>query len=71
MGVGRMVPFLLPGIGAIATQSMVNVSFGPMGLAMLRQGVSAAHVVAALVASDDNEHRRQLAIVDAQGPRRC
>ncbi len=67
MSVGRMVPFLLPGIGAIATQSLVNVSFGPMGLAMLREGVSAAHVVAALVASDENAHRRQLAVVDSQG----
>ncbi len=67
MTVGRMVPFLLPGIGAIATQSLVNVSFGPMGLAMLRQGVPAAHVVAGLVASDENAHRRQLAVVDSQG----
>jgi len=67
MSVGRLVPFLLPGIGAVATQSLVNVSFGPMGLAMLREGVSAAHVVAALVASDENAHRRQLAVVDTQG----
>jgi uncharacterized Ntn-hydrolase superfamily protein len=67
MSVGRMVPFLEPGVGAIATQSLVNVSFGPMGLAMLREVVSAAHVVAGLVASDENAHRRQLAVVDAQG----
>lgn len=67
MTVGRMVPFLLPGIGAVATQSLVNVSFGPMGLAMLREGVPAPHVVAGLVASDENAHRRQLAVVDTQG----
>jgi uncharacterized Ntn-hydrolase superfamily protein len=67
MSVGRLVPWLLPGIGAIATQSLVNISFGPMGLAMLREGVSAAHVVAGLVASDENAHRRQLAVVDSRG----
>jgi uncharacterized Ntn-hydrolase superfamily protein len=67
MSVGRLVPWLLPGVGALATQSLVNVSFGPMGLAMLREGCSAERVVAGLVASDENAHRRQLAVVDAQG----
>lgn len=67
IGVGRLVPFLVPGVGAIATQSLVNVSFGPMGLAMLRQGVAADKVIAALVASDEGEARRQVACVDADG----
>ncbi len=67
MSVGNGVPWLLPGIGAIATQSLTNVSFGPMGLKMLREGVSAKHVIAALVASDEGEKRRQVAVVDAQG----
>lgn len=67
MGVGRLVPWLIPGIGAIATQSLVNISFGPMGLAMLKQGVAAPSVIDALVASDEGAARRQVAAVDANG----
>lgn len=67
MTVGTVVPWMLPGIGAMATQSLVNVSYGPMALAMLREGVSAPRVVAALTASDDNAKVRQLAVVDANG----
>ena len=67
VSVGRMVPYLLPGIGAIATQSHVNVGFGSMGLAMLREGVSAPDVVKGLIASDNGHAYRQVAIVDAQG----
>ena len=67
MCVGDVVPWMLPGVGAIATQSLVNVSFGPMGLAMLREGLAAPRVVEALVASDADADRRQLAVVDAQG----
>ncbi len=67
MGVGRVVPWLLPGVGAIATQAWTNISFGPLGLAMLREGLAAPKVVQALVASDDGAHNRQLAVVDAAG----
>jgi uncharacterized Ntn-hydrolase superfamily protein len=67
MCVGAIVPWLLPGTGALATQAQVNVRFGPMGLAMLREGIDAPHVVAALVASDPGADRRQLAVVDADG----
>jgi uncharacterized Ntn-hydrolase superfamily protein len=67
MSVGNGVPWLLPGVGAVATQSLTNVSFGPMALRMLREGVDAAHVIQALVASDAGEHRRQVAVVDSLG----
>jgi uncharacterized Ntn-hydrolase superfamily protein len=67
MGVGRIVPWLLPGIGALATQSLANVSFGPMGLAMLQEKVPASKVLEALVASDKEAHKRQVAVVDAEG----
>jgi len=67
MGVGRVVPWLLPGVGAIATQAWTNISFGPLGLAMLREGVAAPKVVQALVASDAGAHNRQFAVVDAKG----
>ena len=67
LAVGRIVPWIAPGIGAVATQALVNVRFGPMALAMLRTGVSAEVVVRALITSDPDASRRQLAIVDAHG----
>lgn len=67
ISVGRMVPFLLPGIGAIATQSLVNIGFGAMGLTMLREGVAAPDVVNGLIAMDKGRNYRQLAIVDTNG----
>jgi uncharacterized Ntn-hydrolase superfamily protein len=67
MCVGTVVPWLLPGIGAVATQSLVNISFGPIALTMLREGVAAPHIIDALVASDKDAHRRQVAVVDAKG----
>lgn len=67
MCVGAVVPWLLPYAGAIATQASVNISFGPMGLAMLREGVPAPQIASALVASDPGAHSRQFAVIDAQG----
>jgi uncharacterized Ntn-hydrolase superfamily protein len=67
MCVGSIVPWLEPGIGAVVTQSVVNVSLGPLGLDLLRQGVSPAHAVAALESSDMDSGRRQFAIVDRAG----
>ncbi len=67
MCVGRAVPWLLPGVGAVATQSLTNMSFGPLGLAMLAQGVGAKEVIAGLIASDPGADRRQVAAVDAKG----
>ena len=67
MCVGWIVPWLLPGKGAIATQSLVNVSFGPVGLTMLREGITAPHIIDGLIASDPQANRRQIAVVDANG----
>jgi uncharacterized Ntn-hydrolase superfamily protein len=67
LGVGPVVPWLEAGVGAIATQASVNISFGPMGLEMLRAGQSADAVVAALVAGDEQAQVRQLGVVDAKG----
>lgn len=67
MKVGSVVPWLQPGVGAVATQSLTNISFGPMALAMLREGVPAERVIAALVAADEEAARRQVAVVDALG----
>jgi uncharacterized Ntn-hydrolase superfamily protein len=67
LGVGPVVPWLEAGIGAIATQASVNISFGPIGLEMLRAGQSAAEVVASLTAGDERSAIRQLGVVDAKG----
>ena len=67
LSVGSLVPWLSPGLGAVATQSLVNVSLGPLGLRLLEQGVSPEHVIAALQASDREAHRRQFAVIDAEG----
>ncbi len=65
--VGSIVSWAEAGVGAIATQSLVNVSFGPRGLEMLKQGMTAQQVLDALVQEDDGRDYRQLAIVDAGG----
>lgn len=66
-GVGPVVPWVQAGVGVIATQAAVNVSFGPIGLELLRSGRSADEVIAALVASDAGEAERQVAVVDREG----
>lgn len=67
LGVGPVVPWLEAGVGAVATQASVNVSFGPIGLELLRAGRSAEEVVASLVAGDERPQIRQLGVVDASG----
>jgi uncharacterized Ntn-hydrolase superfamily protein len=65
--VGAVVPWVESGIGAIATQSFVEVSYGPLGLELLRTGKSPEDAIRALVAVDKNQDVRQVAMVDAQG----
>jgi uncharacterized Ntn-hydrolase superfamily protein len=65
--VGSVVPWLEPGVGAIATQSLVNVSYGPIGLAMLRAGLTPEQTLAGLLAGDPDAERRQVAVLGAQG----
>jgi uncharacterized Ntn-hydrolase superfamily protein len=65
--VGSVVSWAEAGVGAIATQSLVNISFGPRGLDLLRQGHTAQQTVELLIQSDTGRDLRQLAIVDASG----
>jgi uncharacterized Ntn-hydrolase superfamily protein len=65
--VGPTVPWAIAGVGAVATQSMVNVSFGPLGLAYLRAGYTAEQALKALLAADSEPQSRQVSIVDSQG----
>src|SRR5689334_18669402 len=67
LAVGSVVPWAEPGVGAIATQAYANPSYGPSGLALLRDGLSAGEVVERLTAEDDGRDERQLGVVDGQG----
>ncbi len=67
LAVGSVVPWAEPLVGAIATQSYANPRYGPEGLALLREGLSAEEVVERLTAADDDRAQRQLGIVDAEG----
>ena len=65
--VGPVVPWAIAGVGAVATQSNVNISFGPLALDYLRAGYSAEQALRALLAADTQPDARQVAIVDAAG----
>jgi uncharacterized Ntn-hydrolase superfamily protein len=65
--VGPVVPWALAGVGAVATQSMVNVSFGPLGIDYMHAGYSAEQALKALLAGDSQPETRQVALVDASG----
>ena len=67
LAVGSLCPFAEPDVGAIATQSFVNPRYGPDGLALLRQGLTADEVVERLTTADDGRDQRQLGVVDGQG----
>jgi uncharacterized Ntn-hydrolase superfamily protein len=65
--VGSVVTWAGAGIGAVATQSFADPSYGPLGLELMRTGKSASDALAALLAVDHENERRQVAMVDAQG----
>ncbi|MEO5953516.1 MAG: DUF1028 domain-containing protein [Chloroflexia bacterium] len=66
-GTGRVVTWAEAGVGAVATQSMVEVSYGPLGLSLMRAGKSASQSLSGLLAADPNSAVRQVAMIDAQG----
>jgi uncharacterized Ntn-hydrolase superfamily protein len=65
--VGPIVPWAEAGVGAVATQSLVDPAYGPLGLDLMRAGRSAPAALASLVAGDDGRAVRQVAMIDAQG----
>ncbi len=67
LGVGAVVPWAEADVGAVATQAFANPQYGPNGLALLRQGLSAGDVVARLTEADDGREHRQLGVVDSNG----
>jgi uncharacterized Ntn-hydrolase superfamily protein len=64
---GSLVTWAEAGVGAIATQSMVEVSYGPLGLDSLRSGKSASETLEELLAKDEGRDLRQVAMVDNNG----
>lgn len=63
---GAVVPHAKAGVGAIATQAMGNLSYGPKGLMLLEQGLSASEVLQRLLAEDELREHRQVAILDVK-----
>lgn len=67
LAVGAAVPWAAAGSGAIATQAMANLAYGPDGLALLAEGLSADEVVERLTSADADRDHRQLGVVDSRG----
>jgi len=65
--VGPLVPWVEAGVGAVATQSFVEVTYGPLGLSLMKAGKSAPQALKALLEIDQNRDVRQVAMVDNQG----
>ena len=65
--VGQIVPWAEAGVGAVATQSFVDPSYGKLGLDLMRAGKSAPEALKALMTADPSRAVRQVAMVDAEG----
>ncbi len=65
--VGAMCPWVEPGVGAVATQSLVKVSYGPKGLELLKEGKKPSEALDILLKVDENSPVRQVAILDTEG----
>ncbi|MBV1888535.1 MAG: DUF1028 domain-containing protein [Urechidicola sp.] len=65
--VGSLVTYGKAGVGVVATQSLVNPSYGPKGLALMEQGLSPQQALEALLANDSGEMYRQVAFLNADG----
>ena len=65
--VGFLVPWAKAGVGAVATQSFVKVDYGPEGLNRMEHGQSAEEALTSLLAEDDGEAVRQVAMIDVRG----
>lgn len=64
---GARVPFIASGLGAIATQALVNPYYGIDGVTLLREGRNAHDVLTALLAADSGRESRQVHVLDARG----
>ncbi|MHA1668834.1 MAG: DUF1028 domain-containing protein [Candidatus Heimdallarchaeaceae archaeon] len=67
IAVGSIVPWARAGVGAIATQAWANTSYGPKGLALLKEGLTAQETLDLLLKKDEKREHRQVGIVDSFG----
>ena len=67
IAVGSVVPWARAGVGAVATQSFANVTYGPRGLKLLQEGKSPAEAIKLLTTDDLNREKRQVGIISADG----
>lgn len=67
LAVGAYVPWAQAGVGAVATQSYVNTTFGPHGLELMASGATAQEALDRLIAEDEGRASRQVGLVDACG----
>ncbi len=65
--VGPVVPWAEAGVGVVATQSLVDVSYGPLGLQLMKEGKTAEEALTALLSIDKGKDGRQVAMIDAKG----
>lgn len=65
--VGPVVPWAEAGVGVVATQSLVDVSYGPLGLDLMSKGKTAQEALNALLAVDKGKDGRQVAMIDTKG----
>ena len=67
LSVGAAVPWVIGGVGAVATQAWANTTYGPRALALLEDGKAPSEIITILTDSDEQREDRQLGIVDASG----
>lgn len=67
LAVGAVVPWVIGGVGAIATQAWANTSYGTRGLRLLEEGHEPGRVIETLTQSDEHNDERQIGIVDSTG----
>jgi uncharacterized Ntn-hydrolase superfamily protein len=71
LAIGAVTPWARAGVGAVATQAFINVSYGEEGLRLLERGLSAREVVDRLTSADPDRETRQLGVVDREGRSAC
>lgn len=67
LAVGAVVPFAKAGVGAVATQSYANTTFGPRALELFAEGKTAEEALSIIIGDDPDHHLRQVGIIDAHG----
>src|SRR5579863_479176 len=67
LSVGAAVPWVIGGVGAVATQAWANTTYGPRPLALLEEGIAPAEIITILTDSDEQREDRQVGIVDTLG----